>query len=634
MSIGLSDLDRVVSLLNPVIHPTGQGGVVVHKTSKADGSGYVTRILWVAPGDERFLTQGPDDGAPAFSADGAWLYFVRKTSPGAQIFRLPLDGGEPEAYGPKWLGLSTVLPLPADEGLVIVAAALAGQEEPVPTWPRHYERWQWQFDGKGYFGTDPSRLFLVRPGREPEVLDPSPYDVGMPALSPDGRFVVYTRIRDEDAAQEARTDLFRVNLQHPASGPECLTEGPFQYGAPAVAADGSVWAYGNDRECGPASIGKLFRRAADGSVDATDFGQELEVGQPLSSDFHVPVGMGAPRPAGSGLFVLATGHGETGIWQVSGDALPIRVDTAIPVVYEMSATRTANGPAVLYVGASLEALDAVYLWHDGETTRLTDDNAWAGECLRPTATVTVTGQDSLPITAYVTGIEKGIRRPAILLVHGGPHGAYGQTTRFDAQVMAEHYVVIQVNPRGSMGYGQAFMDAVRGDWGGKDMADLMAVVDHLIEEGAVDPDRLYVTGGSYGGFMTAWIVGHTERFRAASSVVPVTNLVSFYGTSDIGWWFAPGEVGPDLWADPKRLWEQSPLAYAPSIKTPTQVIAGEDDRRCPIEQAEQLYTALKRFSVDTEFLRYPGPHGFGSLAKPSLRKDRLERVLAWFQRYA
>lgn len=634
MSVKLSDLDRVVSLLNPVIHPDGQGGVVVHKAVKADGSGYVTRILWVAPEDERFLTQGPDDGGPVFSADGTRLYFIRKTSLGAQIFRLPMDGGEPEAYGPKWIGLATVLPLPSGDGVLAMASAVATEEAPTTVWPRHYQRWQWQFDGKGYFGSDPSRLFLVRPGEEPRVLDDGPYDVGMPALSPDGRFVVYQRIRDEDAAQEARTDLFRVNLQHPDQGPECLTGGPFLYGAPAVAQDGMIWAYGNDREFGPASVGKLFRRALDGSVDAVDFGQEFEVGQPLSSDFHVPVGMSAPRAAGSALFVQATWQGETGIWRVDGNAAPTRVNAAVPVVFELSATQTPDGPALLYVGASLDALDAVYLWRGGQSTRLTTDNDWAGDCLRPTTTVTVTSDGGLSISAYVTGIEEGIRRPAILLVHGGPHGAYGQAARFDAQVMAEGYVVIQVNPRGSMGYGQAFTDAVRGDWGGKDMADLMAVVDHLIAQGAVDPDHLYVTGGSYGGFMTAWIVGHTHRFRAASSVVPVTNLVSFYGTSDIGWWFAPGEVGPDLWEDPKRLWQQSPLAYAPAIKTPTQVIAGEDDRRCPIEQAEQLYTALKRFSVDTEFLRYPGPHGFGSLAKPSLRKDRLERVLAWFRRYA
>ncbi|NMP21510.1 S9 family peptidase [Sulfobacillus sp. DSM 109850] len=165
------------------------------------------------------------------------------------------------------------------------------------------------------------------------------------------------------------------------------------------------------------------------------------------------------------------------------------------------------------------------------------------------------------------------------------------------------------------------------------MEDLMAVVDHLIEIGAADADRLYVTGGSYGGFMTSWIVGHTDRFKAASTVVPVTNLVSFYGTSDIGWWFAPGEVGPTPFDDVDALWKASPLAYAPRVKTPTQVVAGEDDRRCPIEQAEQYYTALKHCGVATEFLRYPGPHSFSTQGRPDLRQDRLSRLLDWFSRY-
>ena len=133
--------------------------------------------------------------------------------------------------------------------------------------------------------------------------------------------------------------------------------------------------------------------------------------------------------------------------------------------------------------------------------------------------------------------------------------------------------------------------------------------------------------------MTSWIVGHTERFRAASTVVSVSNLISFYGTSDIGWWFGPGEVGITPFDDVKALWDASPLAHVPKVKTPTQVVAGEDDRRCPIEQAEQYDTALKRFGVPTEFLRYPGPHSFSTQGRPDLRQDRLNRLFAWFDKF-
>ena len=626
MSLTLSDLHRVVTLSHPVVHPERQGGVVVHQTALPDGSGYCRRLLWVAPDERRFLTGGPSDTAPAYGADGADLWFVRTRDALGQVYRLPLAGGEAVPVGPRWEGASRVLPL-RDGRVVVVAKRPVEGARPEPVWPRHYRRWQWHYDGAGFF-EEPTRLYVVT-GATVDVLDDSPYDVANAVLSPDEALVVYTRLADEEAAATERADLFRVNV---AGVPhvERLTAGPVAVGPAAPMADGTVWFYGDDRSFGPATVGQLYRRIPAGDVIREPFGEEWGIGNVLSSDTHVPAGPGGPRVAGGFVHGLATWHGTTKLWRrpAAGGATSEVVDTPDPVVYEVG----AHGDALLYVSASLGSLDAVHFRDAaGQDTRLTDDNDWAGDTLSVTEEVAVTASDGLTVPAYVTGRAPGAKRPAILFVHGGPHGAYGCTPRFDAQVMAQDHTVVQVNPRGSMGYGQAFQDAVRGDWGGADMADLMAVVDQLVAAGDIDGDRLYVTGGSYGGFMTSWIVGHTDRFQAASAVVPVTNLVSFYGTSDIGWWFAPGEVGPDLWEDPQRLWKQSPLAYAPNIRTPTQVMAGEDDQRCPIEQAEQLYVALKRFGVDTEFLRYPGSHGFGALSKPTLRQDRLRRLLEWFR---
>lgn len=626
MSFTLSDLHRVVTLSHPVVHPEGRGGVVVHKTALPDGSGYCRRLLWVAPQERRFLTGGPSDTAPAFGADGADLWFVRTRDELGQVYRLPMAGGEAVPVGSRWEGLSQVLPLP-DGRVVVVAKRPVEGSRPDPVWPRHYRRWQWHYDGAGFF-EEPTRLYLIT-GDTAEVLEDSPYDVANAALSPDGTFVVYTRLADEEAAASERADLFRINLTG-VPHVERLTHGPVAVGSAAPMADGTVWLYGDDRSFGPATVGQLYRRTPDGQLVREPFGEEWAIGSALSSDTHVPAGPGGPRVAGRFVYGLATWHGRTNIWRrpAEGGGAPEVVATPDPVVYELG----AHADALLYVSASLGSLDTVH-WRDGagHDARLTDDNDWAGGELSATEELSVAAPDGLAIAAYVTGREAGAKRAAILFVHGGPHGAYGRTARFDAQVMAQDYTVLQVNPRGSMGYGQAFQNAVRGDWGGADMADLMAVVDQLVAAEDIDGERLYVTGGSYGGFMTSWIVGHTNRFKAASAVVPVTNLVSFYGTSDIGWWFAPGEVGPDLWEDPERLWKQSPLAYAPNIRTPTQVMAGEDDQRCPIEQAEQLYVALKRFGVDTEFLRYPGSHGFGALSKPTLRQDRLRHLLEWFR---
>jgi dipeptidyl aminopeptidase/acylaminoacyl peptidase len=629
VSLELSDLHRVVSLLSPTIHPSGEGGVVVHKTALDDGSGYCTRLLWVSPDARRFLTNGPKDDAPAFTEDGSELWFVRTADDLGRVYRLPMAGGEPTPVGPKWQGLSGVLPL--GDGRAVVLAKRAVEAAPETVWPRHYRRWQWQFDGAGYFEV-PTHLYLLSGDEDPVLLDDSPYDVGAPALSPDHRFVVYTRMADEDTARLPRPDLFRVDLDRPHDGPQRLTEGQLQAGAPAVAPDGTVFFFASDEAFGPATQGQMYRRTPEGAVARVEFGEEWAVGQPLSSDVHVGGGIARPKVVGDEVVGLATWRGRTMLWRrpLAAATAESPVPTTPSVVFEFDATAAPGGPALLYVGGSPDCFDTVYLRRGDEETVVADDNAWSREVISPLREAAVAAQDGLSIPIYVVGEQADAPRPAILHVHGGPHGAYGLVARFDAQVMARDYVVMQVNPRGSMGLGQAFADACRGDWGGGDMADLMAAVDALVEAGSVDATRLYVTGGSYGGFMTSWIVGHTDRFKAASAVVPVTNLVSFYGTSDIGWWFAPGEVGPDLWDDPKRLWEQSPLAYAPRITTPTQVMAGENDRRCPIEQAEQLYTALKRFDVDTEFLRYPGPHGFGSMAKPTLRQDRLRRLLEWF----
>jgi dipeptidyl aminopeptidase/acylaminoacyl peptidase len=289
---------------------------------------------------------------------------------------------------------------------------------------------------------------------------------------------------------------------------------------------------------------------------------------------------------------------------------------------------------MLLTGGGSDRPEEVYWWQDGRLTRLTNENAELSARLVPSRRIEVK-RGGLSIPAYVVGEPRQEAGPLVLYVHGGPHGAYGESVSFAAQIMAgAGYQVLQVNPRGSAGYGAQYRDAVRGDWGGEDYEDLMAAVDRLVADGVADPDRLYVTGGSYGGFMTAWIVGSTRRFRAASTVVPVTNQISMMGTSDIGWWFITSELKMENALDWERLWRFSPLSLAEEVATPVQVVAGEDDRRCPIEQAEQYYYALKRVGVPTEFLRYPGSHTFGSQGRPDLRKDRLKRLLEWFQRFA
>jgi dipeptidyl aminopeptidase/acylaminoacyl peptidase len=194
------------------------------------------------------------------------------------------------------------------------------------------------------------------------------------------------------------------------------------------------------------------------------------------------------------------------------------------------------------------------------------------------------------------------------------------------------YAVLLTNPRGSHAYGQRFVEACVGDWGGKDYEDLMAGVDHVLGLGWIDPKRLYVTGGSYGGFMTNWIVGHTDRFRAAVTQRSISNNISAFGTSDIGWHFWQHEMGDATpWRGDDKLIFRSPLTYVTNVKTPLLILHAERDLRCPIEQAEQLFTALKVLGKEAVFVRFPEDnHDLTRGGKPKHRVEHARRIADWF----
>lgn len=263
-----------------------------------------------------------------------------------------------------------------------------------------------------------------------------------------------------------------------------------------------------------------------------------------------------------------------------------------------------------------------------------------GWLLKPPAPVSAsTSAGSTPaatalasVTAPAAAPAAGKPGPLVLFIHGGPHGCYGDSFMFQAQILASNgMTVLYTNPRGSQTYGQDFAKAVVGDWGGKDYQDIMAGVDWAIASGLADPARLGVTGWSYGGYMTSWVITQTRRFAAAVAGAIVFNRHNFYGTSDIGFSFGEHQFGGTPWDEPERLLERSAVKYVKNVTTPLLLVHGEGDLRCPIEQADQFFTALKRQRKEVVLTRYPGEfHGF---TRPSHREDRYERLLAWFRHY-
>ena len=353
------------------------------------------------------------------------------------------------------------------------------------------------------------------------------------------------------------------------------------------------------------------------------------------------------RPAwsldGRSIVVAAEDRGDVGLWRISTPAgePAARIVAGERALNGFSAS--ADGRVLAFAANSPVTPAEVFTCRaDGaDERRLTDLNrAW-------TDTVALSAPERYRFTragfeldVWVmrpAGFVAGRRYPTLLTIHGGPHAQYGHNFFDEFQVYAgAGYAVVYTNPRGSQGYGEAFAQAVIGDWGGGDYADVMAALDEaLARHPFIDPERLGVLGGSYGGFLTSWTVGHTRRFKAACSERAVNCQYTMFGTSDIGASFNVAELGgPMPWEDMARYIERSPLTYAKDIVTPLLIIHSEEDLRCPIEQGEQLFVALKKLRRQVRFIRFPGEnHEMSRSGKPRHRLERFRHILEWLGAY-
>lgn len=295
---------------------------------------------------------------------------------------------------------------------------------------------------------------------------------------------------------------------------------------------------------------------------------------------------------------------------------------------------------LLFIGMESNALQEIYTLENGKRRRLTEFNTWVrGErTLASPEPLSYDNGTEYAIDGFVLrppGYEAGKKYPTLLEIHGGPKTVYGSVFYHELQYFAnEGYVVVFCNPRGSDGKGNDFSD-IRGKYGTIDYEDLMGFLDTAIAQvPEIDTDRLFVTGGSYGGFMTNWIVGHTHRFRAAASQRSIANWTSMFGTTDIGYYFADDQNGATPWSDQEKLWWHSPMKYADQVRTPTLILHSEEDYRCWITEGLQMFTALKFHGVDSRFCMFRGEnHELSRSGKPKHRLRRLKELTDWFQKY-
>jgi dipeptidyl aminopeptidase/acylaminoacyl peptidase len=326
--------------------------------------------------------------------------------------------------------------------------------------------------------------------------------------------------------------------------------------------------------------------------------------------------------------------------RADGTATPERIIPGARQVTGLSASR--DGVVLAFAAMDAVSPAEVFVCQADGTgeKRLTDLNrGWKAEVARSQPERFRYERDGRQFDAWVMrpfGWKPGVRYPALLNIHGGPHTQYGHHFFDEFQVYAgAGYAVIYTNPRGSQGYGEEFTRAVIGDWGGGDFADVMAGLDEALGRyDFIDPERLGVMGGSYGGFLTSWTVGQTHRFKAACSERAVNNTYTLFGTSDIGHSFSEAQSGYLPWENMQWYIDHSPLTYAKDIATPLLIMHSESDLRCPMEQAEQLFVALKKQRKEVVLVRFPdADHELSRTGKPRHRLERFRVILDWFAKY-
>ena len=600
------------------------------------------------------FTQGTRDGAPKFSPDGQTLGFLR---PGEkdkrQVWLMGAGGGEARRLTSLAGGVSDFSWSP-DGGRLLVCADVP-EESPesdglAGSVPRVTEihRIRYRYDTLGWRGDAHFHLFIVSvaDGETTQLTD-GDWDDYAGAWSPDGSRVAFISGRRDDRDIYALTEAYVVSASGPpiqsgdgAGGgtPELWSEGLHGVGALAWSPDGDrLLAAASDVPTGMVSWqswlyviqpGHAPKRVTDDSIKPFVSFPPMNPGPSMRWQSDGRILFLGERRGESYLFEANVDDGGVhelygGSRQTSGLALDRDARRAV----ELSASPSSPGDLLLL------DLDT------GASRQLTNVNAeYLAECPPATMEKFTFERGGFAIESrlwFPPDFDLSRQYPLVIDIHGGPNGAFYDAFATVQQVLATAgCLVLAVNPRGSSTYGDDFMTAVLEDWGGEDYLDLMAAVDLVAGRPYVDAARLGVHGYSYGGFMTSWTLGHTDRFVAGVVGAPCTDLYSMYGTSDIGTSFGEVQWGGTVADAAQELLFRSPITYAANVTAPVLLLHGESDYRCPISQSEEYYTLLKRLGKEVEFVRFPGSaHSFTRLGHPKMREEYLARTLGWFRKY-
>ncbi|MDX6473862.1 MAG: hypothetical protein QOK22_2678 [Gaiellaceae bacterium] len=638
------DVYELTGAGDPRVSPDGRR--VAYVVSSTDREQAEARsAIWVAPLDgseepRRFTFGEKRDGSPRWSPDGRWLAFVSNRGDEkaqGQLYVIPAEGGEArrltdlkESVGDvTWSADSTRLAFTAR-----VRDEAYDEEDEKKRAPRRFTRIMQKLDSVGWTGDRRSHVFVADlDGDEPRQLTDGDCENGAPAWSPDGTRIVFGSLRGERWDTELINRLYVVDAE--GGEPVQLTGDDASYDTASFSPDGTRIAYRYSVEDGTyprhTHVGVMH---ADGT-GATPLTTTLDRQCAPYPEFREPLWDGDRI-----VFTIEDG-GNVHAYAVAADgsAAP---ELLVGGELAISSYDVRDG-ALVYAASTPTTMREIYA--DGRKLTHVGDAFASGRELVEPERFTAVSADGYEVDAWIArpaGFVEGERYPALLNIHGGPFTQYGSAFFDETQVYAGGgYAVLYSNPRGGTGYSEEHGRAIRGPigdagpgWGTLDYDDLMAVVDTALEKyDFIDPERIGVIGGSYGGYMTSWIIGHTNRFKAAISERAVNNLVSMFGSSDIFWIFERQFGGP-LWDHVNAYLEKSPSTYAKDIETPVLVMHSENDLRCNIEQGEHLFTLLRLLGKEVEMLRFPAEsHELSRAGSPVHRVQRFEAILEWFSRY-
>ncbi|HEY8103687.1 MAG TPA: S9 family peptidase [Gaiellaceae bacterium] len=637
------DVYELTGVSDPRLRPGGQEVAYVVWSIDGDANEY-RQSIWLAPVDgsepPRRFTTGTNDAQPRWSPDGDRLAFVSKRGGDdahRQLYVLPVGGGEPECLTdlkedvgePAWSPDGTKLVFSAR-----VPDEAYDEEDDKKREPRRFKRLQFKLDSVGWTGDRRRHLYVVSAdgSAEAKQITEGDFEDAQPTWTPDGKSIAFSSARSEDWDIDLLGDIYVV----PAEGgePSRLTPGDSVYYSPSYSPDGSLlavkWAPGGFDFPRHTQIAVVDAETGENRRILTD---SLDRQCDPYPELHEPIWDGD-----SIVFALEDA-GNVHVYRVAATGGKPELVVGGDIV--LSGYDFRDGQ-VVRTGTTAPRLSELYAG-DKQLTTVGRDFAEGRELVEPER-FTAVSKDGSEVDGWIVrpaGFEEGKRYPVLLNIHGGPFTQYGNGFFDEFQVYAGGgYAVIYSNPRGSSGYSEDWGRAIMGPgelgpgWGSVDYDDLMAVTDEALSKfDFLDEERLGVIGGSYGGYMTSWIVGHTNRFKAACSERGVNQMVSMYGSSDIGWVFKAyhGEFVHDAVDLYLKI---SPWTYAKEIETPLLILHSEQDLRCNIEQAEQLFTTLRLFKRDVELVRFPAEsHELTRSGNPAHRVQRFELLLEWFDRY-